>query len=126
MSDDPSEVFGAVASAYARHRLTYPPAFFQALADLLPRGALVWDCGCGSGQASLDLANRGLRVIATDASARQLAKASPHPRVVYRLAAWMPWWLLPASTGSSWRLSMPRCSASAALEAWWPGSAICR
>ncbi len=47
----------------------------------------MWDCACGNGQASLDLAERGLRVIATDASAAQLSAARPHPGVEYRQAA---------------------------------------
>jgi SAM-dependent methyltransferase len=84
-----SELFGAVAPAYARHRLTYPEAFFDAFVARLPRGALstVWDCGCGSGQASVALAQRVARVEATDASAAQLAMTVPHPRVHYRRAA---------------------------------------
>lgn len=84
-----SQLFGAVASAYARHRLTYPEPFFDAFVARLPRGAgsTVWDCGCGNGQASLALAHRVERVEATDASAAQLAMAVPHPRVHYRCAA---------------------------------------
>jgi SAM-dependent methyltransferase len=82
----PSEVFGAVAAAYARHRLTYPAPFFDAVAARLPAEALVWDCGCGNGQAALDLAARNLRVIGTDASAEQLGAAGLHPLVTYRQA----------------------------------------
>jgi SAM-dependent methyltransferase len=82
-----SALFGAVAAAYARHRLTYPAAFFEAFLQRLPANPLVWDCGCGSGQASLDLARRGVRVIATDASAAQLAAATLHPLIHYRQAA---------------------------------------
>jgi SAM-dependent methyltransferase len=81
-----SALFGAVAAAYARHRLTYPAAFFELLLQRLPADPLVWDCGCGSGQASLDLAGGGARVIATDASAAQLAAAQPHPQITYRQA----------------------------------------
>jgi SAM-dependent methyltransferase len=84
---DASALFGAVATAYARHRLTYPARFFELLLHRLPADPLVWDCGCGSGQASLDLAERGARVIATDASAEQLAAARPHPRITYRQAS---------------------------------------
>jgi ubiquinone/menaquinone biosynthesis C-methylase UbiE len=85
---EPSAWFGSVATAYARHRLTYPEAFFDAFRDRLPRGSrsTVWDCGCGNGQASLAMAGRVRRVIATDASAAQLAQAFPHPAVVYRQA----------------------------------------
>ena len=83
---DASSLFGAVAAAYARHRISYPAAFFEAFLGQLPPDPLVWDCGCGSGQASLDLASAGARVIATDASAAQLAAAQPHPRVCYQQA----------------------------------------
>ncbi|SBO41849.1 class I SAM-dependent methyltransferase [Cyanobium sp. NIES-981] len=85
-STQASDVFGAVAAAYARHRLTYPAAFFDAFAARLPAGARVWDCGCGSGQAALDLAARNVSVIATDASAEQLGAARRHPLVTYRQA----------------------------------------
>ena len=83
---DASYLFGAVAAAYARHRITYPAAFFDAFLALLPADPLVWDCGCGSGQASHDLATAGARVIATDASAAQLAAARAHPRIRYQQA----------------------------------------
>jgi SAM-dependent methyltransferase len=46
----------------------------------------VWECGAGSGQATLDLAARFARVVATDISGAQLAEAPPHPRVEYRVA----------------------------------------
>jgi SAM-dependent methyltransferase len=84
---DASALFGTVAAAYARHRLTYPQAFFELLLQRLPAHPLVWDCGCGSGQASLDLAERDVRVLATDASAAQLAAAQPHPRIHYSQAS---------------------------------------
>ncbi len=82
-----SALFGAVATAYARHRITYPPAFFAAFRSHLDSSdPLVWDCGCGSGQASVDLAAQGMRVIATDASAAQLAAAPNHPRIRWHQA----------------------------------------
>jgi 2-polyprenyl-3-methyl-5-hydroxy-6-metoxy-1,4-benzoquinol methylase len=74
-----SALFGAVASAYARHRITYPQAFFAAFrSHLAGADPLVQDCGCGCGQAGLDLAAQGLRVFA---SAAQLTAATPHPRI---------------------------------------------
>jgi len=81
-----SDLFGAVAADYARHRLTYPAAFFAQFAARL-HGPRVWDCGCGNGQASLDLAAQGLSVVATDASEQQLAQALPHPQVKYHCAS---------------------------------------
>jgi ubiquinone/menaquinone biosynthesis C-methylase UbiE len=46
----------------------------------------VWDCGCGNGQATTSLAKRFDRVIATDASAEQVARAEPAANVEYRVA----------------------------------------
>ena len=78
--------FGPVAADYARQRPTYPEAFWDAYVARLGSAARVWDCGCGSGQAALALATRGVRVIATDASAAQLAAATPNPQISYRQA----------------------------------------
>jgi SAM-dependent methyltransferase len=91
--DHPAALFGAVAADYARFRLQYPPAFLGLFAARCPRRPgeprpeLVWDCGCGSGQAATALAEHVGAVIATDASAEQLAAAFPHPRVTYRRAS---------------------------------------
>ncbi len=57
------------------------------LAGLASRRDLAWDGGCGSGQLSVLLADRFARVIATDASAEQIAMGRPHPRVEYRCAS---------------------------------------
>jgi SAM-dependent methyltransferase len=81
-----SDHFGSVSSSYAKFRPTYPAALFDWLVSIVPSTESVWDCACGSGQATLDLAERFDRVIATDASAAQIASAPPHPRVEYRVA----------------------------------------
>ncbi len=78
--------FSGHASDYARYRPDYPPALFDYLAELSPRRRLAWDCATGSGQAAVPLASRFERVIATDASARQVDEAAPHPRVLYAVA----------------------------------------
>ena len=85
-TNEATKLFSAVAAAYARHRITYPAAFFELFLGRLISNPLVWDCGCGSGQAAIDLATAGARVIATDASAAQLAAARPHPQISYQLA----------------------------------------
>ncbi|NTV94708.1 MAG: class I SAM-dependent methyltransferase [Thiobacillus sp.] len=81
-----SDHFAPVAGAYADFRPTYPAALFDRLAAQAPARGLAWDCACGSGQASVDLAERFDRVAATDASAKQLQGALPHPRIDYREA----------------------------------------
>jgi SAM-dependent methyltransferase len=78
--------FSAVAEAYARHRPVYPAELFAWLAGLPRRRRRAWDCGTGSGQAAVALAERFAQVVASDASPAQLARARRHPRVRYRAA----------------------------------------
>ena len=78
--------FSRVAGEYASSRPRYPDALFAWLASVAPARRLAWDAGCGSGQASTALGAHFARVVATDASAAQLAAAEPHPRVAYHNA----------------------------------------
>jgi len=78
--------FAPHAAQYAAYRPGYPPALIAALAALAPARDVAWDVGTGSGQAAVMLAGHFDRVVATDASARQLAHAVPHPRVTYHEA----------------------------------------
>lgn len=78
--------FSDRAAGYAAHRPVYPVALADFLASAVARHGLAWDAGAGSGQLSVLLADRFQRVVATDASAAQLAHAVPHPRVEYRCA----------------------------------------
>ncbi len=79
--------FSDVAEGYRRYRPTYPEALFGWLGEAAPRRDRAWDCGCGSGQASLLLAPHFAHVDATDPSAAQIAKAEPHDRVHYAVAS---------------------------------------
>ena len=78
--------FSVTATGYAAHRPVYPRAVAEALAARSPGRSLVWDAGCGSGQLSVVLAEGFDQVVATDASAAQIAEAVPHPRVRYAVA----------------------------------------
>lgn len=78
--------FSRLAAQYAQFRPRYPGALFEFLAKVSPSRQTAWDCACGSGQATLDLAEQFESVIATDASAAQIAAARPHPRVRYAVA----------------------------------------
>ena len=73
--------FSDRAAAYAARRPTYPVALVDFLADVAPRRELAWDSGCGSGQLSVLLAGCFEQVIATDASAEQIGRASCRERV---------------------------------------------
>jgi SAM-dependent methyltransferase len=76
--------YSDLADAYARHRPRCPDDLFAWLASVSPGRALAWDAGTGSGQVAAALAKHFDRVIATDASSEQLARAIPHERVEYR------------------------------------------
>jgi SAM-dependent methyltransferase len=78
--------FSSNAAGYAAYRPTYPIELADELAKISPSQALALDCGCGTGQLSVLLAERFDQVVATDASAAQIEKAQPHQRVTYRTA----------------------------------------
>ena len=75
--------FSAQAEVYARTRPRYPAEMFAYLAGLATENSLVWDAGCGNGQAAVPLASYFERVVATDISAEQLRHAERHERVEY-------------------------------------------
>jgi SAM-dependent methyltransferase len=77
--------FSRLAQNYARSRPLYPSAIYQYLAGIAPGQGLAWDCATGNGQAAVALAEYFEQVAATDASAKQIEQAFPHPRVVYRV-----------------------------------------
>lgn len=78
--------FSSVAARYAGFRPHYPQGLFDYLTTLAPRDSTVWDCACGNGQATTDLAARFSKIFATDASREQIASAAPCPNVEYRVA----------------------------------------
>src|ERR1043166_2300026 len=78
--------FSAQASDYAKFRPGYPSELFEYLGSVAPSRTLAWDCATGNGQAALELAEVFDRVIATDASEKQIANAQPDARVEYRVA----------------------------------------
>jgi SAM-dependent methyltransferase len=75
--------FSGHADLYREARPTYPPALFDWLAAQAPRRELAWDCGCGNGQATGELAARFARVFASDPSANQVAQAKPIANVTF-------------------------------------------
>jgi SAM-dependent methyltransferase len=86
MSTSFKDHFSGHAADYRAFRPTYPPELFAFLASVAPERELAWDCGTGSGQAAVPLAEDFARVFATDASADQIANAERHPKVEYAVA----------------------------------------
>lgn len=79
----PGDHFSGVSAAYSAFRPRYPRALFEFLATITLRHQLAWDCGAGTGQATVDLAEFFDRVIGTDVSAEQIARAPAHPKVTW-------------------------------------------
>jgi len=75
--------FSAAASEYALARPEYPAALFDWIAKIAPARGRIWEAGCGSGQASRDLATHFDAVFATDPSAAQIAQASAPANVTF-------------------------------------------
>jgi SAM-dependent methyltransferase len=78
--------FSQQAAVYAKFRPRYPQKLFDYLGSIAPTRQLAWDCGTGNGQAALGLASVFDRVIATDASEKQIANAQSHATIDYRVA----------------------------------------
>src|SRR4030095_10909386 len=74
------------AAENAMFRPSYPPELFDYLAAIAPSHKLAWGCGTVNGQAAVGLSSLFDRVIATDASEKQIANAQPHAHVEYRVA----------------------------------------
>ena len=78
--------FSKQAAGYAKFRPRYPQKLFDYLGSIAPSRQVAWDCGTGNGQAAVGLASVFDRVIATDASEKQIANAQSHKLVDYRVA----------------------------------------
>ncbi|HET6628504.1 MAG TPA: class I SAM-dependent methyltransferase [Woeseiaceae bacterium] len=78
--------FSGHAASYAAYRPGYPRELFRFLADCCDERRQAWDCATGNGQTAVQLAHYFDRVVATDASAAQVAAASAHPKVRYGVA----------------------------------------
>jgi len=81
----PRDYFSGCSGQYAAFRPRYPPELFAWLSSVTAVHERVWDCACGNGQASVDLAGHFQEIYATDLSAEQIAHAPAHPRVHYQL-----------------------------------------
>jgi ubiquinone/menaquinone biosynthesis C-methylase UbiE len=100
--------FGNVAAEYEEFRVGYADAVWDHLAARcgLGPGADVVDVGCGTGLASLALADRGARVVGVDADGRMLEGAR---RLVGERARFL--------TGTAEALPLPDASADLAVAA---------
>ena len=77
--------FSAVAAQYAQARPEYPAELFGWIESIVLVHGLAWEPGCGSGQATRDLAPLFDRMLATDPSAAQIAQAHGPSNVTFRV-----------------------------------------
>ena len=77
--------FSKLAAGYSVFRPRYPDELFDYLASIAPARRLAWDVGAGSGQATVALAGHFDRVIGTDISAEQIARAPKHPKIEWHV-----------------------------------------
>ncbi len=111
MAKEQRLVFGEVAEAYDRHRPGYPD---QAFDDILGWGGLepgseVVEVGAGTGRATVQLARRGLAVVAIEPHPAMAALArakQPPPREVVE------------TTFEDWRAPRHRFAALISAQAW--------
>src|SRR5258707_163168 len=80
------EHFSKQAADYAKFRPNYPQKLFDYLRSIAPSRQLAWDGGRGNGQAAVEWPSLFDRVMATDASEKQIANAQSHKIVEYRVA----------------------------------------
>lgn len=83
---DFKDYFSAQSRAYARFRPDYPKELIRYLLSQVQNTSRVWDCATGTGQVAQSLAPHFEQVVASDASAAQIQKAAPHPKIAYRVA----------------------------------------
>ncbi len=80
------DYFSSKSTDYANYRPHYPRSLAEELAKLCRTTNVALDCGCGSGQLSVLLADYFDDVIATDASSQQIENAEHHAKVTYKVA----------------------------------------
>ena len=77
--------FSLQSDDYAKYRPSYPNHLFETIIKEVSQFDLVWDCATGNGQAAKALAPHFKKVIATDASEKQIQKANPIQGVEFQV-----------------------------------------
>lgn len=127
--------FDEDAERYDRARPGYPPSVFDDLAELasVGPGCRVLEIGCGTGQATVPLSERGCEIVAVELGPRMAAVARRNlarfPRVQIVTAAFEEWPLPPepfdavvSATAFHWL--DPAVRVAKATEALRPGGAL--
>lgn len=81
-----SDYFSVYSENYKKYRPVYPKELFEYLCSLTPSHELAWDCGCGTGQATISLAEYYDKVVGTDISDKQIENAVKKENIIYRVS----------------------------------------
>ena len=126
------QTFNTVASIYDAQRSGYPEALFDDLLRIsgLRPGDRVLEVGCGTGQATVGFATRGLRVVAIDPGEQLLDVARPKfvefPNVQFEIGSFEDWPLGErcfhlVAAAQSWHWVRPEVGFEKASRALSPG-----
>lgn len=83
--DSSVETFNIESNKYEFSRPQYPDELFDFLSKIIPDNKLVWDCACGTGQASKSLINIFEKVKASDINKNQIRAAYKHENIEYSI-----------------------------------------
>ena len=75
--------FSAQSKEYSFSRPKYPDELFRFLAATTPNHELVWDCATGNGQAAIELCKYFDKIIASDASKKQIQNKFERQNILY-------------------------------------------
>jgi SAM-dependent methyltransferase len=90
LAQERSRLFGQHAEAYDRFRPSYPDAVVDELLGPVPAGLEVLDVGCGTGIASRQMAQRGVKVLGVELAPGMAEIARGHG-VEVEIAAFEGW-----------------------------------
>jgi len=79
------DLFSANSKGYKKYRPSYPEELFEFLASISSSKEKAWDCGCGSGQASIELSKYFKQIVATDISSAQIKDAEKGKNIEYEV-----------------------------------------
>ena len=83
MSGNFKDNFSAQSKEYSFSRPTYPDDLFRFLSDVTKSHQLAWDCATGNGQAAIGLCKYFDKVIASDASEKQIQNKFERKNIQY-------------------------------------------
>lgn len=78
--------FSEQAKIYAKFRPKYPAELYDFLLPHIKNKRVAWDCATGNGQVANILAKDFKKVIATDASSKQIEQATQKNNIFYEVA----------------------------------------